>query len=230
MNLFRALAGIRAARVVDRKIDGAIKTLLSARREKLDYLSDRDAIGSGDQSWKEWSISCSPDVADDIEHALVKGNGVIIGACFSGYHIPALSLLKPHARDCLILQGTPNQIPMPEWLRVDIYNHTGIKVQILPVDSSSAITLLRHLRKNGIALLMLDMTLPGTSAISVDFLGHPATTASGIYKITSKAQSTIIPVFPMRNSRGLSVVHGKPLGGEDIPYQILAQRAVERVE
>lgn len=221
MNWIQTLAVLRAAKHDEMHIDSCLNKLwqISTNRKKF-YKDKFETDQLGFAYWQNWTFEFENDLHNKIHQALRTGNGLIIGSCFSGYYLPALSLLKEHNAECMIMQGKSKQGRISDYLLEDFYKNTGVRLKIASVNTESSFALTKHLKRNGIAFVMLDMPLQGMTYGIYDFFGYPAIVGDGLYKIATKTKSSVLPVYTPRTENGLKIIAGDLQSADDHEHLI----------
>lgn len=209
MNWLHTIAALRAARIEDKRVASSLSALLGVSASRKQFMLDKKHIHDlGSKAWMDWRILPDGNLHNAIQTGLDRGNGLIIGSCFSGHYLPALSLIRHHASECLMMQGRFVTSGMSPAQLADFASATGVNVRIGRVDVHSSLTMVKHLKRNGIVFVMLDSPLEGMTTFSVDFFGAPAITGDGLYRLATKTGAAILPVFTPRTQQGLEVKTG----------------------
>lgn len=229
MNWLQTLAVLRAAQHDDMHIQSCLKALYEVSLNKKQFYKDKFYTEQfGVSYWENWKFEVQNDLHKKIDMGLARGNGLVIGSCFSGFYLPALSLIKPHSSECLIMQGRTTNKRMTDWQLADFHQKTNVGLKIANVNTESSFALTKHLKRNGIVFVMLDMPLQGMTYDVINFFGYPAITGNGLYKLVEKMDSTILPVYTPRTRDGLSIRAGDlQFGGG---YEKLAKNTLKSLE
>lgn len=223
----RQMAALRVAGVTHQLPRSAPILAWQAERSRTTFERDKvDFRLSSGRSVETWSVTSESGVQDQMQQALARGRGLIVGALFSGFFYPALSLMRGLTDSCLLMQSAADTEEARAWLRV-LSELSGVQVERRNVDRQSSIAVVRKLKRNGVVLAMLDVAVPGFSSFDVQFFGHPARTSRGMYDLCESTGASLLPVLFQRTPEGVKVHTGGLLSPVGDAHQLAIQAHTE---
>lgn len=209
-NLLRNLASVRVARQHSSLPLNSVRIAWSAETARRRFQQDKQLLRNI-QNVSEIPTAIDPQgnaitkIADELAHG--GGSGVVLAGIFSGLFYPALKLLNQATDSCLIMQTAADSAESRRWLQ-DFSAKIGVTLERKPISRESSVAFVRKLKRNGVVLAMADVAPPEADAFDVDFFGHPARTASGLYRLCHLTGTPIVPVLFERTGAGITVHSG----------------------
>lgn len=183
---------------------------VSVSRLPSEFIADVALLRhASDRTVRSLPIRIAGSPIESIAQARLHGRGLILGCSNFGCFYHALLASGGIFGDVLVVIGGP--VPRGEQaLRERIEAISGARIRLVQADRHSGITVARQLAAGGVVATMLDTYLPTTDRLVAPFLGRPAASPAGIYRLASRYGATTIPVFCLRR-KGFTEIELGPL-------------------
>jgi len=163
-----------------------------------------------------WSLRLPPDRWErhfrvtgrrHVREALARGRGVLMLTAHTG-NWELLPIVGAMARLPVHIVFRPLDVPLLDRLIGRLRSRFGAR--LIPA-RNGLFAILRALRRNECAALLMDQNVDWYDGVFVDFFGRRACTNKGLALIAQRTGAPVIPVFLAREGRGFAAAFGPPI-------------------
>ncbi len=145
---------------------------------------------------------CEVQGEEHLTRALARGRGVIVVTAHAGaWDVAARQLSSVTSRPVMVVMAREPNVDARR-MHDELRRAYGIEVVHVGEDALEGLSLLRHLRGDGIVAVQIDRVSKGSRALTVDLFGHPFSMPQGPFSLCSLTGASLVPVFVARRGRG----------------------------